>query len=111
MEVGSFESRNLQEIREDDGILERRGDPDQVQRILVDVDALRQRGGIVRAQEGAVCVCAETKVSHAHLELGLADNVRDGGCHTRVDLCWIIIGRVVVVVEVDQEDAGDEGGG
>ena len=111
MERGSIDVRNLQEVREDDGILERRGDPNQVQRILVDVDALRQGGGIVRAQKGAVGVCAETEVSHAHLELGLADNVRDGGCHTRVDLCWIIIRRVVVVVEVDQEDAGDEGRG
>lgn len=103
-----YEDVNLQEVREDNGILERRGNPDQVQRVLVDVDTLRQRRGIVGAQEGAVGVCAETEVSHAHLELRLAYNVGDGGRHTRVDLGRVVIGRVVIVVEIDQENAGDE---
>jgi hypothetical protein len=37
----------LQKVREDDGVLERCGHPDQVQRILVDVDALRESSSVV----------------------------------------------------------------
>ena len=98
----------LQEIGEDDGVLERCRYPDQVQRILVDVDALRESSGIVRAQECAVGVCAEAEVANADFERCLSDNVGNGCCDAGIDLCRIVIGRVVIVVEVDEEDAGDQ---
>lgn len=97
----------LQEVGEHNGVLEGCGNPDQVQRVLVDVDALRESGGIVRAKECAVCVCAESEVTNADLECCLSDNVGNGCCDARVDLCWVVIGRVIIVVKVDEEDAGD----
>lgn len=99
---------NLQKVGEDDGILECCCHPDQVERVLVDVDALRESGGIVRAQESSVCVCAETKVSHADFERCLSDNVGNGGCDTGVYLCRVVVWRVIIVVEVDEEYAGDQ---
>lgn len=95
----------LQEIGEDNGVLECSCNPDQVQRILVDVDALRKGGGIVRAQERAVGVRAKSKVSNADFECCLSDNVGNGCCHTGVDLSGVVIGRVIIVVKVDEEDA------
>lgn len=108
MVTGLLEIDDLQKIREDDCVLERRRNPDQVQRILVDVDPLRQRCRIVRAQEGAVSVGAETEVSNAHFQLCLADNVGDGSCHTGIDLRGIVGGSVFIIVEVDEEDAGNK---
>jgi hypothetical protein len=98
----------LQEVGEDDGVLERCSDPDQIQRILVDVDALRKSGGVVRAQESSICVCAESKVSNTNFERCLSDDVGNGCCDAWIDLSGVVIGRVVIVVEVDEEDAGDE---
>jgi len=54
----------LQEVGEYNGVFEGRCHPNQVQWILVDVDALRKSGGIVRAEESAVCVCAQSEVSN-----------------------------------------------
>ena len=105
--VPSFKA-NLQKVGEDNGILECCCDPDQVERVLVDVDALGESGGVVGAQESSVCVCAETKVSDAHFERCLADDVGNGGCHARVYLCRVVVWRVIIVVEVDEEDAGDQ---
>jgi hypothetical protein len=99
---------NLQKVREDNGILECCCHPDQVEWVLVDVDALGESGGVVRAQESAVCVCAETKVSDADFERRLADDVGNCRCDTRVYLCRVVVWRVFIVVEVDQEDAGDQ---
>ena len=100
--------RCLQEVGENDGVLEGRCHPDQVQWILVDVDALRKSGGIVRAKESTVCVCAQSEVSNTNFERCLSDDVGNGCCDAWVDLCWVVIGRVVIVVEVDEEDAGDQ---
>lgn len=100
--------RCLQEVGENDGVLEGRCHPDQVQWILVDVDALRKSGSIVRAEESAVCVCAQSEVSNAHFKRCLSNNVGDSRCHTRIDLCRIVVGCVIIVVEIDEEDAGDE---
>lgn len=99
---------DLQEVGEDNGILECCRHPDQVERVLVDVDALGESGGVVRAQEGAVCVCAETKVADADFERCLSDDVGDGGCDAGVYLCRVVVWRVIIVVEVDQEDSWDE---
>lgn len=98
----------LQKIGEDDGVLERCRNPDQVQRILVDVDALSEGSGIVRAQESTIGVRAESEVSNTNFERCLSDDVGNGCCDAWVDLCWVVIGRVVIVVEVDEEDAGDQ---
>lgn len=107
-EMGVDSAVDLQKIGEHDGIFECVRDPDQVQRILVDVDALCECGGIVGAEERAVGVGAEAKVSDTHFELSPADNVGDGGCDTGINLCGVIVGGVVLIVEVDQEDAGNE---
>lgn len=74
-----MQEKDLQKIRENDGILECVRNPDQVQRILVDVDALCKGGGVVGAEEGSVGVGAETKVSNAHFELCSTDDIGDGG--------------------------------
>lgn len=100
--------RCLQEVGENDGVLEGRCHPDQVQWILVDVDALRKSGSIVRAEECAVCVCAQSEVSNAHFQRCLSNNVGDSRCDTRIDLCRIVVWCVIIVVEIDEEDAGDE---
>jgi hypothetical protein len=100
--------RNLQKVGEDNGILECCRNPDQVERVLVDVDALGESGGVVGAQEGSVCVCAETKVSDTDFERCLSDNVGDGGCDAGVYLCRVVVWRVIIVVEIDEEDAGDQ---
>ena len=98
----------LQEVGEHDGVLEGGCHPDQIQWILVDVDALRKSGGIVRAEESAVCVCAQSEVSNTNFQCCLSNDVGDSRCNTRIDLRRVVIGRVIIVVEVDEEDAGDE---
>ena len=105
--VSAFK-KNLQKVGEDNGILECCCDPDQVERVLVDVDALGESGGVVGAQESSVCVCAETKVADADFERCLSNNVRNGSCDTGVYLCRVVVWRVIIVVEVDEEDAGDQ---
>ena len=101
--------RHSHEVREHDIVLEGVGDPDQVQRVLVDTDLLCQKCCIVRAEKGsAVWVDAEAEVSDADLEHGLSDDIGDGGCDARVHLCRIICGCVVLVVKVDEEDVGYE---
>lgn len=105
---GIFSRLYSQKIREHDCILECCRHPDQVQRVLVDVDAFRESGGVVRAQESTVCVGAEAEVANTNFKRCLSDNVGNGGCHTGVDLCRVVVGRVVVIVEIDEEDAGDK---
>jgi hypothetical protein len=98
----------LQEVGEYDGVFEGRCHPDQVQWILVDVDALRKSSGIVRAQESAVCVCAQPEVSDANFKCCLSNDVGNCCCDTGIDLCRIVIGRVVIVVKVDEENSGNQ---
>ena len=98
----------LQEVGEYNSVLEGRCNPNQVQWILVDVDALRKSGGIVRAKESTVCVCAQSEVSNTNFQCRLSNNVGDSGCHTRIDLCRVVVGCVIIVVEVDEEDTGNE---
>ena len=99
---------DLQEVGEDNGILECCRHPYQVERVLVDVDALCESGGIVGAQEGSVCVCAQSKVADTDFERCLSDDVGDGGCDAGVYLCRVVVWRVIIVVEVDEEDSWDE---
>jgi hypothetical protein len=91
----------VQEVGEHDGVLEGRCDPDQVQWILIDVDALRKSGRIVRAKESTVCVCAESEVSNANFQRCLSNNVGNRCCHARIDLCRIVVGSIIIVIEVD----------
>merc|ERR1719282_780169 len=94
-----------EQIREDDLVLERLGDPDQVQRILVNADLLREQSGVVGAEEAtAVRVDADAEVADADFEHRLSDNVGDGGCDAGVDLCRVVCGGVVIVVEGYEED-------
>ena len=76
-----------EEVGEDDGILESRRYPDQVERVLVHGDALYQGCRIVGTDVvTAVLVDADAKVANAHAELRIADDVCDGSGHTGVDL-------------------------
>lgn len=78
---------DLQKIREHNCILEGRGNPDQVEWILVDRDNLGQRGGVGVANERAtVRLNADTKVSHTNFQDGGTDNVGHGRHHPGVDL-------------------------
>ena len=91
---------DLQEIREDDLVLERLGDPDQVQRVLVDADLLGEQSGVVGAEEAtAVRVDADAEVADADFEHRLSDNVGDSGCDAGIDLCRVVCGCIVVIVE------------
>jgi hypothetical protein len=38
----------------------------------------------------------------------LADNVGNGCGDAWIDLGGVVIGRVIIIVEVDEEDAGDK---
>lgn len=77
----------LHEVRKNNAILERLGDPNQIQGVLIDVYLLGQRRRVIGAQErAAVRVDADAKVAHAHLQHGVADNVGNGGCHAGVHL-------------------------
>lgn len=101
-----------QQVGKDDAILERLGDPDQVQRVLVDADLLGEQRGVVGAEEAAaVWVHTDAEVADADLELRGADEVGNGRAHARVDLRRVVGRRVGLVVEADDEDAGDERGG
>jgi hypothetical protein len=47
---------------------------------------------------------ADAEVAYTDEEIGVADDVRDGGCNTRVDLCRAEDGWVLLVVEGYEED-------
>lgn len=79
---------------------------------MLDRDLSRQARRIVAAQKRpAVRVDADAEVADAHLEHGGAHDVADGGHDAGVDLRGVEGGRVVLVVEADEEDVGDCGGG
>jgi len=88
--------------------------PDQIQRILIYADLLRQKSGIVRAEIvsiGSVWGDADAKVADTDFKRGLADNVCNGSSDAGVDLCGRVGWDIVVVVEVYEEDVGYERGG
>ena len=86
-----------------------RSQPDQVERILVYGNLVGQGCGIVTAQPGAaVGVDADTKIAYASLEMGVAGNVGNGSVHIVVDLRCVGNRLVVLVVEREQKDAGDQ---
>ena len=89
-----------EQVGEDDGVLEGVGHPDEVQRVLVDVDEVSERGGVVVAEEGAIVgLDAEAEVADADFEVGSPNDVGDGGCYAWLDLCGVEGGRVVLVIE------------
>ena len=107
--LGSGDGFDLQEVRKHDAILERLGHPDEVQRVLVDADLLREQSGVVGAEEAAaVRVDADAEVADADFEHRLSDNVGNSGCDAGVDLCRVICGCIVVIVEGYEEDTRDQ---
>lgn len=112
--LGEGLKKNVHQIREHHHILKLARQPDQVQRVLVDRDLLSQGRRVVGTQPGAaVGVDADAKEADARLQVGVAGEagqVRVGGV---VDLCRVGVGCVVIVVEGEEEDVGDEraGGG
>ena len=109
--IGQQEGSDLHEVRKHDAVLERLRHPNQIQRILIYADLLRQESGVVRAKVvpiGSIRGDADAKVADTDFEGGLADNVRDRSSDARVDLGGRVGRDVVVVVKVYEEDAGDE---
>lgn len=99
------DGQDLHQIREHDLVLERLCDPDQVQRVLIDADLLRQQRRIVRAQKrSTVGVDAQSKVSHSYLEHSLANDVGYRRCDPRIHLGRVVRWRISLVVKVDEED-------
>lgn len=79
---------------------------------MINSNLLGELRRVVGAQEGAaVRVDADAEVADADLEHCVADDVGDGGDDAWVDLGAAKDGRVVLVVEGDEEDVGDAGGG
>lgn len=105
---------HLQQIRKHNHILKRLCNPHKIKRILLHTDPLRQSRRIITTQPaaiGAIRIDTNTKVSDADLELGVADDVGDRGGDVGVHLGGGVGRRVGLVVEGDQEDVGDAGGG
>lgn len=103
---------NSHQVRKHHLVFERLGNPDQVERILIDAGLLREEGCVVGAKEvAAVRVDADAKVAYSHLEHGLSDNIGDCSCDARVDLRRVVVRGVVLIVKGDEEDAGDQGRG
>jgi hypothetical protein len=100
--------RDSHQVRKDNHVLKLTRQPYQIQRVLVDRHLVRQGRGVVAAQPAAaVRVDADAKVAHARLEVRGADDVADGCVDVVVDLCGVGHGRVVLVVEAEEEDVGD----
>lgn len=107
-EEGKNDGHN-EEVGEDDGILESRCDPDQIERILVHGDALDQSCRVVGTDVvAAVLVDTYTKVAYTHAKLCIADNVCDGSSNTGIDLFGGVGGCVLFVPHGNEEDAGYE---
>jgi hypothetical protein len=97
------------EVREDNGVLECRCDPHEVEGILVDVQVVHERSGVVGADVATtVPVDANTEVADADTKLGVADDVRDSLSDTGIDLFRSVGGSVLFVPQRDEEDAWDE---
>ena len=101
--------RYLQEVRKDHAILERLRHPDEVQRIFVDADLFGQQRHVVGAKETPSIGChADAEVSHSDFQLCAAHEI--GYCcgDAGIDLRGVVDGRVHLVVEGYDEDAGDQ---
>ena len=112
--MGRREGGNVHEVREYDTVFERASDPDEIQRILINIHLTRQTARIITAQPGAtVWIDADAEIADASLHGGAADDVGDGGGDAWCDLCGAVDWWVGLVVEGDEEDAGDQrrGGG
>lgn len=85
------------------------GEPNQVERILVDGDFIGQSGGIVAAKPTAtVGADADTKVADTSGETSVASDVLDGGVNIVVYLRRVGDGSVAVIVQGQEEDIGDQ---
>lgn len=103
----SWGSACLHQIWEHYAVLERAGDPDEIQWVLIDTDLACETAGIVAAQEGAtVCINADTEIAHSDFKLRLSHNICNRCCDSRVDLCRIEYWRIVFVIEGDEEYVG-----
>lgn len=110
--VGKGERReNAHEVGEDDHVLELTGQPDEVEGVLVHRNLVGQSGRVVTAQpRPAVRVDADAEESHPALEVRPADDVRYGPVDIVVHLGRVRDGRVVLVVQREEEDVGYERG-
>lgn len=93
-------------------VLERIGDPDQIQRILIDTDRFGQQRRIVRAEEtSSVGVDTDSKISDSYFQMCVANEIGYRRADAGIDLGWVVCGRVHLVVEGYEEDVGYRGGG
>ena len=94
------EGIGIHEIREDDHVLELRGEPYQIQRILLHAHFVGEGRGIVGAQPGtAVGVDANAEIAYASLQMRTSHDVRYGVIHIVVDLCCVGHCHVVLIIE------------
>ena len=78
---------DLHEVWEDYGVLEGTCHPDQIQRVLVHTDQLRQCRCVLVAHEGpTIGLYANAEISNTDFESCLSDDVGDCCADTRVDL-------------------------
>lgn len=78
---------------------------------MVNADLLGQKRGIIAAEKTTAATVrrdTDSEITDTDFEFGATDDIRDGGCDTGVDLGGVVGGRVRVVVEVDEEDSGNE---
>lgn len=98
-----------EEVGKDDGVLERRRYPYQVQRVLVDAHQVSKcRGILIAHPSSTVGSYADAKVSHSDIEIGIPNDVCDCSCDSWVDLCGAEDWWIFLVVEGDEVDVGNE---
>ena len=105
-------AKDSHQIRKHNHVFELRGQPDQIERILVDRDLVGEGRGIVTAQPGAaVRVHADAEVAHTSLQVGVTGDNGDGRVGIVVDLRGVGNRFIALIVQREEEDAGDERGG
>lgn len=78
----------LHQIWKHNHILELTSQPNQIERILINTDFIRQSRSVVTAKpRSSIWIDAYTEVAYACGESGATDDIADGGVHVEVRLC------------------------
>ncbi len=78
---------DLHQIREDNHVLKLARNPNQIQRILIHANLVRQHRRIITAKPcPAIWVNTDTEVAHSSFQGGAADDVGYCGVHAEVGL-------------------------
>lgn len=107
--MSPYKLYHLHQVRKHNHVLELGSQPDEIERILVHRDLLGQGRRIVTTKpRAAVRVDADAKVADARLQMGISSNVVEGGVEVVVDLRGVGMRLIGLVVDGEQEDAGDQ---